>query len=98
MKIADLNHLETVEANVTGGITNKYAKTVLSFKEYVDIDKYFTATANVKGNLAFAEADAAAFGNDSASNALTETYTDEYTSISTATSASATGKSYGYWY
>lgn len=98
MKIADLNHLETVEANVTGGITNKYAKTVLKFDEYVNIDKYFTAKADVKGKVAFAEADAAAFGKNAGSNALSETYTDEYASISSATSSSATDDGYYYYY
>ena len=101
MTIADLNHLEIVEANVTGGITNKYAKTKLVFDEYVNIDKFVTGKANIKGLIAFAEADAVAEGPNALSNALSSTYTGNNLSISSATSASASngghgGYSYGY--
>jgi hypothetical protein len=96
MKIADLNHLEVVEASVKGGIMDQSIIDSRVFFELVDINKYISGTANVSGNVAFAEADALAFGNNSLSNALTQTYTDESSSVSAATSASATGNSC-YW-
>ena len=99
MIISELNHLEVVgqENQVVGGITTQYATTDLKFYEKVDIDKYIDAKAHVKGNVAFAEADALAFGYDSVSNALSYTLTDNYSSASTATSASATGDYYYYY-
>ena len=100
MIISELNHLEVVgqENQVVGGITDLKATTDLKFKEIVDIDKYVNAKAHVKGNIAFAEADAVALGYDSVSNALTSSFTDYKTSVSTATSSSATGDHYYYYY
>ncbi len=100
MIISELNHLESVsEGNgVVGGITNQVQLDIRTFVEYVDINKYVSAGAYVKGNVAFAEADAVSLGYNSVSNALTQTYTDNYSSISTATSAGATDDGYYYYY
>lgn len=95
MQIADLNHLETVEANVTGGIQNRYVSEVLSFNEHVSIGKYISGKADVKGNVAFAQGDAVALGKNSLSNALSVTFTDGSSSASSATSASASDNGYG---
>ncbi|MGK7915988.1 MAG: hypothetical protein AB4038_10650 [Prochloraceae cyanobacterium] len=99
MIISELNHLEVMgqEKQIVGGITDQKANTHLNFFEKVDINKYVDAKAYVRGNIAFAEADAVALGYDSVSNALSNTYTDYKTSVSTATSSSATGDYYYYW-
>jgi prophage DNA circulation protein len=98
MIISDLNHLQEVyETSVLGGIAPNYVVDVRCFMESVNINKYISGVANVSGNLAFAEADAVAFGPNSLANALTQTYTDACSSIATATSASATDDYY-YWF
>jgi hypothetical protein len=98
MIISDLNHLQEVyETSVVGGIAPNYIFDVRCFMESVDINKYISGVANVSGNLAFAEADAVALGSNSLANALTQTYTDAYSSIASATSASAT-RDYCYWF
>ncbi len=90
MIISDLNHLEVVnqDTNIIGGISNLYAATYLDFFETVDVLKKFDVKSKVKGNSAFAEGDAEAYGHDSHAESLTYTVTDDYYSASTATSIS----------
>lgn len=92
MIISDLNYLETVaeEASVVGGIKNVRRKQVLIFKERIDIKKKIVGHVKVKGNLAFAEGDAQAFGKNTLAQSLTDTYTDQgYGSTASSTSNSA---------
>jgi hypothetical protein len=78
MIISDLNHLEVVEGNsIVGGIANKFAKTYLEFKEIVDIEKKIVSKPDIKGNVAFGEADAVAEGKNTLTQFITESYAIE---------------------
>jgi hypothetical protein len=78
MIISDLNHLEVVEGNsIVGGITNKKAITILKFEEDVKIKKEIFSKPDIKGNVAFGEADAVAYGKNTLTQFLTEAYSEE---------------------
>jgi hypothetical protein len=89
MKIADLNHLETVEANIVGGITNRTAIQLQVFKQATATLNLVKSKADVKGNSAFSEGDALAVGDNSFTSTTTVTYADDYMSGSSSTSQSA---------
>jgi len=75
MIISDLNHLEVVEGNsIVGGISDKKVKTVLEFKEKIDIEKKIVSKPDIKGHTAFGEADAVAEGKNTLTQFLTEAY------------------------
>jgi hypothetical protein len=75
--------------NVSGGYYfGESSNTVI--KENLDIKKNFYSNVYVKGQFAGAEADAVAGGANSATQAITATYTGIYGSQSKATSVSAT--------
>lgn len=95
MIISDLNYLEAVQENIQGGYDfgdSSYTST----KQKLQIKLKLISSVNVKGNFAGAEAGALAEGSNTSSQAITNTFTDNYTSASSATSTSATGNSY--WY
>ncbi|GAX39889.1 hypothetical protein NIES4075_08510 [Tolypothrix sp. NIES-4075] len=81
MIISDLNYLEATEGSaVVGGINFGNEKSYVYASEYVKIKKDIDAKADVKGNIATAEAEA--YGN----NTLTQTFafTTGYSSSSTS--------------
>lgn len=90
MIISDLNNLEVVEGSgVIGGIANREAKTVLKFKEDVEIYKDIKVKTDVKGRTAFGEADAVAYGKNAVAQFFTTSYVDDYEASGSATSLSA---------
>lgn len=94
MNIFDLNHIEAVEGTevVGGGYKSVYFdKNVnIKFDEKIDIKKNIKSKVDVKGNFAFAEADADAYGKDTVAEAITYTVTDDYYSGAISNSVSAT--------
>lgn len=84
MIISDLNYLESAEVfGVVGGGVDAKAKVekIINIKEQVlvDIQKKINAQSNVKGNNAFSEALADAYGKESFTETLTvsEVYEDK---------------------
>jgi hypothetical protein len=83
MIISDLNYLESAEVSgvLGGGVDAKVKfdkKIDIMEKIKIDIDKKINAKSDVKGNQAFSEAAADAYGKDSFTETLTvsEVYED----------------------
>ncbi|MEM8611773.1 MAG: hypothetical protein AAGF93_07120 [Cyanobacteria bacterium P01_H01_bin.105] len=91
MIISDLNYLESADVTVEGGISNRFSVTKLAFLETVLVEKVIVSVGVAKGNVAFAEADADALGNDTLAQALSTSYTTPISSSASATSISVTG-------
>lgn len=90
MIISDLNNLEVVDGSgVIGGINNRNDKTILKFKEDVEITKDINVKSNVKGRTAFGEADAVAYGKNAVAQFFTTSYVDDYEASGSATSLSS---------
>lgn len=82
MNILDLNHLEAVEGNdVVGGYGYKnigfYKDVDINIKENLKAKKKVKSKVDAKGNLAFAEGDADAYGHNTVAEAITYTVTDQ---------------------
>lgn len=97
MQIADLNHLEIVEADVTGGFfsdlgrLNTKSTTKISFKLKSNINLDVNGSAKgVKGNTAQSESDAEAYGYNTVALVGTYTYTDDSASLASGLSISGT--------
>jgi hypothetical protein len=87
MIISDLNVLEAVEStSVIGGFDSSDTSGYFKFSEDVYVKKYFDIYTKIKGNSAFADADAYAYGENS--NAQGITYTTTYPDYSQASSTS----------
>ena len=84
MIISDINYLEVAQETVVGGINFGKEKSYVYAIEYVKIKKDIDAKADVKGNIATAEAEAK--GKDT----LTQTFafTTPYSSSSTSVAVS----------
>lgn len=91
MIISDLNYLEVVseETNIVGGFRNRYIRENLAFNERVNIEKIVRAKSDVRGRVAFAEADSDAYGRNALTNAVSYTQVGDYYSLSSATSAAS---------
>jgi hypothetical protein len=96
MQIADLNHLEIVEADVTGGFfsdlgrlsTKSTTKIKFKLESYTDLDVDGSANG-VHGNTAQAESDSEAYGNNTVALIGTYTKTTPYSSIASGVSIAA---------
>ena len=95
MIINDLSYLEVVEeSRVVGGDYN--FSTSLDFYSDVQIDKnvcidvYINSDADIKDNVALAEASANALGDDTFTEVYVSTFTDDCSSHSAAMAQSAT--------
>ncbi|HBE31169.1 MAG TPA: hypothetical protein DDW76_00695 [Cyanobacteria bacterium UBA11369] len=95
MIINDLSYLEVVEENrVVGGDFDFYTELdfdsdVEIYKE-VRIDVYISSNVNISGNVAIAEASANAIGENTFTEVYVSTYTDGYSSHSSASAKSVT--------
>jgi hypothetical protein len=91
MIISDLNYLETVaqEVSIVGGFRSRFVRENLAFSERVYIRKDIAGSANVRGRIAFAQADSVGFGSNVLTNAISYTEVGPNYSISSATSAAA---------
>ena len=98
MIITDLNYLEVVQNEVTGGY-NFGPSSSTYIKEDLDIDKYLRSVVHVYGNFAGAEAHAGALGYNTSTQAISSTNTVQgYGSVSDATSTSASdGHYFTHW-
>ncbi|MGB3188149.1 MAG: hypothetical protein WBB43_01815 [Limnoraphis sp.] len=96
MQIADLNHLEIVEADVTGGFFSNvktFSKGITKIKFDLDsrIDLKVDGSAKgVYGNTAQVESDAEAYGNNTVALVGTYTLTTPGSSIAQGLSVSGT--------
>ena len=89
MIISDLNYLESAEGSVEGGYYfGPSSKTIVVEKLF--IFKKFDSDVDVDGNFAGAESDAQAYGDNTSTQALAFTFTNDYFSASSATAVSAT--------
>ena len=90
MIISDLNYLEVVQVEVTGGYNfGGSSRTNIDFN--FDIDSSVYSNLHLRGNFAGAQADALATGSNTYTNAVSTTNVLQgYGSASTATSVSAT--------
>lgn len=95
MIINDLSYLELVEENrIVGGDFDFY--TSLNFSSDVEIHKdveinvYINSDVNISGHVAIAEASANAIGENTFTQVLVSTYTDDYSSHSAASAISVT--------
>ena len=94
MIISDLNYLEVVQSEVTGGYDfgdSSYTKISLKMNIYNDLNSHL----HVFGNFAGSEAEGTAVGSNTYTNTVTKTAVQQgLFSASSSTSVSATTGSY----
>ncbi len=91
MIISDLNYLENTSEEVLGGYTftaTKNINIVANINETVVIKKNVTSSVVLSGNLATAEGQATAFGNNTIAEVFSFTNTDEGSSAANSFSVS----------
>ncbi|MEA5540441.1 hypothetical protein VB834_15555 [Limnoraphis robusta Tam1] len=88
MQIADLNHLETVEANVTGA-RGRGGRDVKTFYENAEVRLKIYTDIALEGNSAEVDGVSEAKGNNSFSKINFFTYADGHSSLAAVNAFSA---------